>query len=79
MAEELGYVARRPCGCLCMAATVHAVQESAETRKEIAEMMAEGLSIERMSYPDIRKAPWRCEKCRPSAPLFEKSEAPAHA
>lgn len=64
--NELAYVARRPCACLCFAATLWAYENDPETRRELAACMKEGLSIERVKPAEVRGNPWGCDKCKPA-------------
>jgi hypothetical protein len=61
----LAYIARRPgCGCICFASTPEAMTD-ADTVREVAQMLREGYSIERLSAAEVRAGQWECEKCKP--------------
>jgi hypothetical protein len=58
------YVGRRECGCMC-AAILDFPGNEAETGKEVAEFIRDGMKIDRVTVEDVRANYAKdCAKCR---------------
>lgn len=67
---EMNYVARRPCGCIVMAAVVPAPDAPKGLKRDIANEVAacikDGYTIEQVTTEWVRnEARWECEVCNP--------------
>jgi hypothetical protein len=68
------YVARRPCGCICIACSAWAYDHDPGNRRDLANAMRDGLSIERISAEGVRAGSWGCPTCKPTPqPVAEPS------
>lgn len=63
MAEVFAFVAFRPCGCACQAATQRALGDAMKT-KHFREQMAAGKVRAVMNREEWMAIPWNCDVCK---------------
>ena len=62
----MAYVAVKPCGCMCFAASEERAKEPRVAR-EIAACLRDGLCLERVTDQQVRDNPWGCPACKKEA------------
>lgn len=60
MSEPMTYIARKPCGCLAMAA-FDSPDMTQRTAREVSKAIRAGLMVDRVPTADVRTMAWRCE------------------
>lgn len=62
--EVFAFVAPRPCGCVCQAATPRGLVDMIKN-KHFREQMDAGKIRTVMTREEWMSLPWKCEKCEP--------------
>ena len=61
--ENMSYISKKPCGCLCMA-VLDNPDHKRDVAKEIAKAIRLGETVERVPTETVRTMDWKCPEHR---------------